>query len=122
GSWQVGFVDVDPGFTGLVHVVLEGYDGASWPPVCEDTVRRRGTIVPVRRPCFAGRRGVERVAGRRVTWDVRNRAVETGHVAAVFPAEGGTYVVGVHVYAPLTRRSAQAQVRRILRGLAVVRP
>jgi hypothetical protein len=122
GSWQVGFVDVDPGFSGLVHVVLEGYDRTSWPPVCEDTVRRNGKVVPVKRPCFGGRRGAERVAGRRVTWYVRNRAIETGHVAAVFPAGTNTFVVGVHVYPPLTRRSAQAQIRRIVRGLAAVEP
>jgi hypothetical protein len=122
GRWLVGFDNVDPGFSGLQHVVLEGYRGAAWPPSCPQTERRNGKIVNGPHACFAGRRGAEQVAGRRVTWYVRNRAVETGHVAAVFSADGATYVVGVHVYAPLTQRSARTQARRIVRGLAVLQP
>jgi hypothetical protein len=122
GRWLVGFDHVDPGFSGLQHVVLEGYQGAAWPPTCPQTERRQGKIVNVSRACFAGRRGAEQVAGRRVTWYVHNRAVETGHVAAVFSTGGATYVVGVHVYPPLTQRSARTQARRIVRGLALVQP
>jgi hypothetical protein len=120
-SWQLGFVEVDPGFTGLLHVVLEGY-APGVRPICPDVVRRGGRVRTVNRPCFGGPFGTATLAGRHVTWFGHNRGSHTGHVAAVWHESGRTYVASMHVFTPLTRRTTQAQLVRIVDGLAMVEP
>jgi hypothetical protein len=120
-SWQLGFVEVDPGFTGLLHVVLEGY-APGVRPICPDLVRRQGRLRTIDRPCFGGPFGTATIAGRKVTWYAHNRGSHSGHVAAVWHQDGRTYAASMHVFTPLTRRTTQAQVERIVAGLVMVDP
>ena len=120
-SWELGFVEVDPGFTGLLHVVLAGY-APGVRPICPDLVRSRGKVRTIDRPCFGGPFGTATLAGRHVTWYGHNRGSHTGHVAAVWQQDGRTYAASMHVYAPLTRRTTQAQLVRIVDGLVMVDP
>ena len=51
-----------------------------------------------------------------------DRGSSTGHIAAVFPAYGNTYVVSLHVIDPYTAATAKATVARIVTGLVPVQP
>ena len=109
-QWQLGYAWLEQGE--LVHVVFEGYPPGTFPPDCEGT------------PCFGGREPqTEQLAGRTVTWYDHNLASHTGHIAAIFHANGNIYVISIHVASPVsTAADAKTDLRHIIRSLAPVRP
>jgi hypothetical protein len=109
-SWQLGFSWLEHG--DLVHVVFEGYPASRpWPPSCEGT------------PCFAHEVGKQTIGGKLVTWYDRNLASHSGHLAAVFRANGYVYVVSMHIAQPNgTEAKVRAALTRTLAGLVPVKP
>jgi hypothetical protein len=109
-SWQLGYSWLEHG--DLVHVVFEGYPASrKWPPMCDGV------------PCFDGETGTEAIAGKQVTWYEKNEASHSGHLAAVFRANGYVYVVSMHVSQPYdTDAKVRTALTRTVSGLVPMQP
>jgi hypothetical protein len=109
-QWQLGYAWLELG--GLVHVIFEGYPPGTFPPRC-------GAV-----PCFQGEEAKsEIVAGHLVHWYDHNHASHTGHIAAVFKSGVNTYVVSIHVAAPVsTKAIAKRDLRHIIRSSSLLKP
>jgi hypothetical protein len=108
-AWQLGYAWLE--HDELVHVVFEGYPGRAWPVDCEGV------------PCFAHIVGRQRIGPFQVTWYDHNQASHTGHIAAVFRANGNVYVVSMHIAAPAAPESkTKALVARMVAGLVPITP
>ena len=108
-NWQLGFAWLE--FNNLVHIIFEGYVPQAFPPHCEGG------------PCFAGYLGSQQVGAFRVRWYDHNLASHTGHIAAIFHANGRVYVVSMHIAPPSTTLTrTKAEVVHILKSLTKIDP
>jgi hypothetical protein len=108
-NWQLGFAWLE--FDNLVHIIFEGYAPKAFPPNCEGS------------PCFAGYIGSQQVGRFHVRWYDHNLASHTGHIAAIFRANGYIYVVSMHIAPPSTTLTrTKADVVHILKTLTKIDP
>jgi hypothetical protein len=112
-SYLVGFLWHEAG-SGDVHVNFRGYPGQTAMPRCLE--RRR----PI--PCFSDARGTKRIGDKKVTIYTVSRDADQWHVTYLWRRSGTLYTVSEHVAPPLTFRRVVANLDRLVRGLALIRP
>jgi hypothetical protein len=105
-----------------VHVNLRGYPGRAAIPVCEDTVTVNGKIKHPKMPCFDDARGTKRFGSVRATVYTANQGADQWHVLYAWHRRGSLYTLSEHVAPPYTYAAVIANLDRMMRGLALVRP
>ncbi len=119
-SYLVTVVDQHEGRE--LHVTMRGYPGQTSIPVCRVVDLVGGKKVESQTPCFAKPRGTRRAAGITATVYMENQDADEHHVVYAWRYKGSLYALGHHAHHAFTPRLAMANLDRMLRSLAVVRP
>ncbi len=124
-SYLVSFVWVEHdvgGVSGEVHVNFRGYPGRTAVPTCEDTLTVKGVTRRTNLPCFADPRWTKLIGGERITAYTVNQGADQWHVLYAWHRVSTLYAISQHVTPPYTYKQVVANLDRMMRGLAIVRP
>jgi hypothetical protein len=113
-SYLISFVWFESGAE--VHVNFRGYPGRTRIPTCSDL----DTNKPV--PCFADQKGIVREGEISARVFTANQGVDMWHVLYAWRHEGSLYTISEHVAFPYTYAETVQNLKRMLRGLVLVRP
>ena len=119
-SYLVTFLDQHEGYE--LHATMRGYPGRTSIPVCRLVNLVGGKKVEGQAPCFAKPSGIRRAAGITATVYTENQDADEHHLVYAWRYKGALYALGHHAHHSIPRRLAVANLDRMLRSLAVVRP
>jgi hypothetical protein len=119
-SYAVSFLSHDA--SGDVHVIFRGYPGRTRIPTCVEHQLVNGKLRKRKLPCFADPHGRRRVRGLTVTLYTVNQDWDQWHLLYAWRRSGSLYSVSEHVIRPLGYRQVLANLDRLVRSLALVRP
>ena len=102
---------------GELHVNLRGYPGRTRIPKCVDDDTAKRTLIP----CFADPGGIVRANGIAATVYTVNQDADQWHILYAWRHAGSLYTVSEHVAPPLNYAKVRVVLKRILRGLVLVR-
>jgi hypothetical protein len=114
-SYLISFVWFEPG-SGEVHVNFRGYPGRTRIPTCSDL----DTNKPV--PCFSDQKGTASAGGISARVFTANQGVDLWHVLYAWRHNGSLYAISEHVAFPYTYAETVQNLKRMLRGLVLVKP
>jgi len=113
GGYLVSFLYYETGYE--VHVNFHRWPGTAMPR-CRDIETTRMI------PCYSDAAGRVSTNGLSATFYTVARDTDQWHLAYLWRHAGSTYVVSEHVAPPYTYAKTKANLGRILRGLALLKP
>lgn len=122
-SYLISFLAHGDLGSGDVHVNFRGYPGRTTIPRCQTVILEGRKTIHGTTPCFANPVGTVRAGAITTTEYTVNQDADQWHILLAWHRSGSLYTVSEHVIKPyLLPHQVVANLKRLLRGLVLVRP